>query len=359
MEQMAERHSQRRRGIEERSAPGAHRRNRAVARSAEEIKKAKDAVTRRELFKFGVGAAMAGGITLGAFKLYEFLKTAGATEEEAEELATGLHERDRDGRTEERFLEMSESPLFFDQLKGFIHHYRRSGGELELALNPENGRARTVNDTEGRSRIDYVREEVMNGVTDDDIPADIRAELSFYAAGMFATETKYQMDLEVGRAGAVGLGQAVRDTYVRYGKTEEQMRYLSHQVDVMRGMFKDYYAMMTDQSEDAEVSAYAALRKIKTNYFRSKSESEFNTQFVSLCLVNAYQVGIGNMCTVIQKFADLPVVGSLRSYDIFEAMASVAKDGNLDGDYREESYNYAKQSSAFAFLLAASDTSAV
>jgi hypothetical protein len=113
------------------------------------------------------------------------------------------------------------------------------------------------------------------------------------------------------------------------------------------------------RSEEAEVSAYAALRKIKANYFRNKSESEFNTQFVSLCLVNAYQVGIGNMCTVIQKFADLPVVRSLRSYDVFEAMASVARDGSLDRDYQEESYNYAKQSSAFAFLLAASDTSAV
>ncbi len=346
MEQMAEK-PPRRGPVEERSAPGAHRRNRAVARSAAEIQRRKDAVTRRELFKFGAGAAIAGGITLGAFKLYEFFKGAGATDEEAEALAGGLHEHDEDGRTSERFLQMSESPLFFDQLKTFIRHYR-DHGDLALALSPENGRAQTVNDPEGRSRIDFVREEVMKGLSDSDIPEDIRNELSFYAVGMFATESKYQRDLESG-AGAVGLGQAIPDTYALYGKDEEEMRYLSHQVDLMRAMFKDYYAVMMHD-------AGPALQKIRTDYFPNLME--FNRQFFSLCLVNAYQVGLGNMMNVIKKFSELPVRTSLKSYDVFEAMALIAKDGALDGDYREESYNYAKQSSAFAFLLAASDTSA-
>jgi hypothetical protein len=357
MEQMAEK-SPRRGPIEERSAPGAHRRNRAVARSAAEIQRRKDAVTRRELFKFGAGAAIAGGITLGAFKLYELLKGIGANEEEASSLASSIHERDSDGRIAARLEEMHDSPLFLEQLRAHMRHYR-DGGDLALALRAENGRAATLNDPQHRSRIDYVREEVMAGITDEEIPADIRRELSFFATGMLGTETKYQNDLPINSVDARGVVQAIPDTYEGYGKDEDQMRYFTHQVDVMRGMFKDYYAMMTDQSEEAEVSAYAALRKIKANYFRNKSESEFNTQFVSLCLVNAYQVGIGNMCTVIQKFADLPVVRSLRSYDVFEAMASVARDGSLDRDYQEESYNYAKQSSAFAFLLAASDTSAV
>lgn len=244
---------------------------------------------------------------------------------------------------------MSESPLFFDQLKTFIRHYR-DHGDLALALSPENGRARTVNDPEGRSRIDFVREEVMKGLSDSDIPEDIRNELSFYATGMFATETKYQNGLPVGRSGAIGLGQAVPDTYSLYGKDEEEMRYLSHQVDLMRAMFKDYYAVMMHD-------AGPALQKIRTDYFPNLME--FNRQFFSLCLVNAYQVGLGNMMNVIKKFSELPVRTSLKSYDVFEAMALIAKDGALDGDYREESYNYAKQSSAFAFLLAASDTSAV
>lgn len=347
MRQMAEK-PPRRRDIQERTAPGAHRRNRAVPRSAEEIKKAKDAVTRRELFKAGAGAVLAAGISLGAFKLYEFLKSAGATDEEAETLAVGLHERDPDGHTSERFLQMSESPLFFNQLKHFIKHYR-DHGDLALALSPENGRARTVNDPEQRSRIEYVHEEVTNGVTDEEIPENIRRELSFYATGMFAAESKYQRNLRSG-VGAIGLGQAMPDTYESYGKNEDDMRYLSHQVDVTRRAFKEHYATIVQGAREE-------LRVIRTNYFRNNTD--FELRFLTLCVVNAYQAGPGNMLNVIKAFSRVPVSENFRSFDVFETMTYLAKDGGFDPDYRNESYNYAKQSSAFAFLLAASDTSAV
>jgi hypothetical protein len=124
---MAERPSKRR-GIEERSKPGVRERHPGRPRSQKEIDELKARAGRRAFLTQIVPAAViAGGTTFGGFKLYEFFKGAGATDEEAGELALSIHERDTDGRTEERFLQMSESPLFFDQLKTFIRHYRDHG----------------------------------------------------------------------------------------------------------------------------------------------------------------------------------------------------------------------------------------
>lgn len=350
---MSERPPKRSTPTKEGSRDAGHRRRPARRLSPEEIKKLKDEVTRRALFEFAAGGVIAGGVTGLGFKLYDVFRKLGASDEEAQALSTKLHEHDASGRVTERLRQMSASPLFYEQLGHFMRYYREHG-DLELALSYEHGRARTVDDSAGRSRIDYVREEVMNGVTNDTIPETIRTELSFYAVGMYATETKYQRDLE-SYAGAVGLGQHMPETYALYGKTEEQMRYLIHQVDVTRMMFIDYYRMMQSSAEKGGIRE--ALEKICADYFSNNQEA-FEREFLALCLVNAYQVGIGNMMTVIRKFSQLPLTNRIHSYDVFEMMTSLAKDGSVDPSYRTESYNYAKQASAFAFLLATSDTQA-
>ncbi len=243
----------------------------------------------------------------------------------------------------ERLTIMADSPLFMERLEEYIKKYR--GDELALALHPENGRARTIGDDAGRSRIDYVREEVMRGA--NAIPPDIRQELSFYVTGMFAEESKYRNDLESG-VGAQFIAQAMPETYTLYGYTQADMKKLKIQVEFTRRLLTDSYNIITKD-------ARKALSKIQELYFND--EAAFRTTFLSLCLVNAYQTGIGNMISVVQEFAKKPR-RNLQGYDVFEAMTRAAEDGSFDPHYKEQSAHYPKKSAAFAFLLSASDTSA-
>lgn len=288
------------------------------------------------------------GVLFGSLHLGSFLALTGfVTGKALSHAEEARHVELRRAETE-RFDAMRDSPLFREQLEIFIERY--GGAELELALKEENGRARTLNDPKNRSRIDYVYEEVMANVSEDDIPEAIRSELPFYAIGMFATESKYQNDLE-SEADAQFIAQAVPTTYEDHGYSEGDMRYLTNQVEFAGRYFITLYKTLMQE-------AGTALDDIQNRYFKDKSE-RFQKEFLTLCVVNAYQVGPGNMSNVIKRFAKLPKISGARSYDVFEAMTDLAKDGRFDPDYQLHSSQYVKKAAAFAFLLRAADTSAV
>lgn len=262
--------------------------------------------------------------------------------------------------TKERLKAVERSPLFHEEYTKKAKRFSsrttttdEQGKTYEIASPLESalsaGCQETVGDRERLSRIDYIRKHVMEDVTDEQLPEEIRQELTFLIVGLPAQESSYENDV-VSSAKAVGLAQILPKIHKSYGFDEVEIKYLKNVTVFLREFFKHLYDILWSEAGDA-------LDFIRANYF--DTPEEFNRQFMTLVMINAYQAGPGNMAEVLRWFSKQKVRPSFKHYDVYAAMASAAgvKGGPVP-DYGKHSASYVKNVFAFAMLLNSCDTKA-
>ncbi|KND51930.1 MAG: hypothetical protein ABA06_01570 [Parcubacteria bacterium C7867-001] len=258
----------------------------------------------------------------------------------------------------ERLKAIERSPLFHEEYTKKAKRFssrttatNEQGGTYQIASPLESalsaGCQETLDDRERLSRIDYLRKHVMEGVTDEELPDEIREELTFLIVGLPAQESSYENDV-VSSAKAVGLAQILPNIHKAYGFDEVEIKYLKNVTVFLREFFKSLYSILWSEAGDA-------LDFIRANYF--DTPEEFNRQFMTLVMINAYQAGPGNVAQVLRWFSKQKVRPTFKHYDVYAAMASAAgAKGGPVPDYGKHSANYVKNVYAFAMLLNSCDT---
>jgi hypothetical protein len=317
------------------NAPGRQTRAGALGHEDPEV-----ARTRRNVLGigFGAGVGVIGlGIGLSAQRGAERLRQLGNEVEQV--------------RLRTRLEALSKSHHFLSEVNKEKDALQRHG-KLKNAL--KNGRVAKAGD--GRSCIDFIRETLMDGVTDEELPTHIRNELSDLFPGLPVIESVYDNN-EVGKDGERTLSQILPEVYQKkkYGSfTDEQIMSLENQVIVMRRMAIEAYTEMKQQIP-------AELERIQTTYFGTSEEDKknFECEFLALAILNSRQVGLGNMLEVIRKFAHEPKRAGIRHYDVFHLMTKLASRGSYVSRYKKISGKYTLSVFAAADLLSEEDTSAV
>jgi hypothetical protein len=226
-------------------------------------------------------------------------------------------------------------------------------GRLASSLSPNHGRRKTQGDSERRSRIDFVGDMVMHGVSDAELPKVIRDELADLNSGLPLVESMYNNNA-IGAAGEETLSQILPDTYKEFGFNKETIKLLKNQVTVIRKMAIQAYAHMQKEIPQE-------LKKIQADYFGESKEAEeaFQRQFLTLAIINSRQAGPGNMTNVIRNFSKEPPPEGVSGYDVFTLMTDLASGGEFDRNYKGLSSEYGFLVFAGADLLSEQDTSAV
>lgn len=236
-----------------------------------------------------------------------------------------------------------DSPYFTDEVIGYMNLYNDPGGRLDESLQYGDqrvvGRFWIIRFREPRSRIQYVRDELMRGEIVETIPEEVRQELSFLAAGMAAVESEFHND-EVSSTDAHGIFQITRSLYEGFGTTDDEMQYLSEQIEVVQRLFAEQYRRLT--------TALATENdRIRRDYF-ADNESAFRRAFLAPLLLNAYQAGPERMIEAVRLFLRDPDQ-DVRGYDLFHAIAQRA-EGVVAG-YGSQSSAHVVKVYAMALLI--------
>lgn len=270
----------------------------------------------------------------------------------------------------ERTEAIDDSSLFRDRLRRWINRYEGMTGPppegapypkpgTDLAVAMENSKE-MVFGIPARTRLQLVREKIMDGEGAEYIPNDIRDEIRFLISGIAAQESRFRND-RTSSAGARHMLQIMPETYKGLGYTNITIQNPRNQVECARRHFGMIYTHLQHEAGDA-------LATIKERYFKG-DEATFNRQFLALAMVDAYHAGQGLTTLMIKKLAagSLQIPSFVRSYDVFSALAhAAAESGSIrilqtvhtpDGPktvvsvYGNASATYVEGAYAFALLV--------
>lgn len=229
--------------------------------------------------------------------------------------------------------QVSESRHFFAEVDTYVKKYEN---DVHIAL--ERALVKTEGDEKGRSRFDYLQEELIVS----DIPRSIAGELQKHIIGVCNEESRFKAASKSG-VGAKGFLQFMPETWDEHAERGADISSLVDQVEAAKSKFSQIYRHFMHTCSDE-------LDAIKAEYFFG-DEYMFEAQFLVPLMINAYNAGQGNMEKVVRWFVHaypmqkntdgLFVAGEIISgYDVFFGMTQQAYKQNAVGAYRDEASAY-------------------
>lgn len=242
-----------------------------------------------------------------------------------------------------------------------MHHFE-GGGRVEGMPYPKPGTDlgkvhqlgnQPVEGTLGVSRIQYLRDTIMNGPEVDAIPPTIKEELVYFITGLAAEESRYENEARSSED-ARGILQMLPDTYRGYGFTDEMMKEIPNQVRAARKHFGVIYETIMSECGDA-------LQSIKQWHFNN-DDDEFNRVFMPIVLMDAYHAGQGLTAKVLNSFhkQEFSIPENANAYDVWNTIAHAAVDARVHVVVKGKKIYYGPTSAGytervFAFALLVND----
>lgn len=224
--------------------------------------------------------------------------------------------------TTEQFF---ESVHFNERVDEFLHEY-----EADMDYVREYGGRITVNDPEGRSRIQYVSQELQV----DGVSPIVLAELRDRIDGLCFVESRFDAE-RVSRDGARGVMQIVPSTWDEHGNPTADPLSLVAQVEAAGSLFSQIHRHLQNECRDE-------MALIRAEFFHG-NEEEFERYFLTPVLINGYNAGAGNMELLLKGFA--------RAYGTQELAEGIFDEGKTPSGYdvffamvcREDTDNWASR----------------
>ncbi len=203
---------------------------------------------------------------------------------------------------------------------------------------------------EKQTRIAYLLQKITENTS---LPKDILAELADIVPGLAAQESQYD-SRSVSSAKAFGTFQFMPETWRSMGYTEADKSSFPLQVSAVSRFFETAHSFF-DSAIAPELTA------VRERFF-DNDRAAFNKYFFVPLLVNSYNAGPGRVATVLTWFArTFPDKESLEKrigyyphgfgYDVYAAMASIARETKAVLGYGRHSSEYVVRSMAFAKLI--------
>ncbi len=230
-----------------------------------------------------------------------------------------------------------------------------------------NSEKKVRGDSEGRTRAEYLQQEIM---FHNKVPQVVQDELRRLIVGLAAQESRFNAGMKKNSATAEGILQLTDDVRNEHGYDPKQRLSFMQEVDVAGKHFSNIYTrvrywMKNHRIEKEDGTQETISRNDTYTILRSLfpegrgGDQVWQKYFLTPCIINAYNAGSRTVGTCLHEFVEShtleelqDIAGENPGYDLFTAFTYFARESGKSSssrNYRRDAGTY------FVSIVAASE----